>query len=105
MYYKESRAEPWSATPDGTLPTGWQALASQAIAAAGLHPVSLDQIRTLPADTATCQSALCPNFHALRLVLPVGERQAGLDRCLVTDPQDPTPPAVRRTDCAPLFKP
>lgn len=105
MYYKESRAEPWSASPAGDMPSGWQTVASRAIADAGLHPLALDQVRTWPADTVTCQSALCPNLFALRVLLPGTEREVASERCFVTDAQDATPPAVRRTDCSPLFKP
>lgn len=105
LYYKESQAEPWSATPTGSTPTDWRNTASQALAAAGLHPLSVDQVRTQPADSVTCQSAQCPNLHALRVLLPVAERQVAADHCFVTDPQDPTPPAIRRSDCSPLFKP
>lgn len=104
LYYKESHVEPWSASNSGDFPPGWLDKATLAIGSAG-HPVNISQERTFPVETRTCFSSMCPNLHALKIVLPLDERAKALLRCFVADPLDNTPPAVNRQDCDPLYRP
>jgi hypothetical protein len=105
LYYKLSQSEPWSASLSGDLPANWRGSAQASLDAAGLHPLTVEQVRIAPAGTAVCLTATCPNLHALRVQLPSDERAMAMTRCFVSDPNDGTQPALRRADCQPVWRP
>jgi hypothetical protein len=87
LYYGESN-EPWAATLAGGLPDTWRDQATASLAAAGIHPTSLEIVRPIPASSfagnpAQCGVSPCANGWVLAISIPFSERERAFARCFL----------------------
>jgi len=83
LYYGES-GEPWAAARDGTLPDRWRELATAALTAVGIHPITMEVVRPIPFDVAAfdrCVVPQCGNGFILAVTMPHAERERAFARC------------------------
>jgi hypothetical protein len=102
MFYVESGVEPWAASSSQSPDPARLAAAKRDLEERGLHVLTIEEVTIVV--PSPCPANPCANGRALRVMIPATDEGLASARCFVDHVDTSTPPAARRTDCAPLHR-